>query len=301
MKYASSISAITATVVTVLCGCLGSRDVVARAALSQEPVDAGQKQSDTMAGGGCSDEAQRVVIITTSGRIYRLQPDTGATEDLGIPDCLEYGSFSLSVDRAGSIWVLPPDGKLKVIDPVSLACRETSLALQAITMAFVYDPALRSDQLYVYAFDPVAVVETLWVVDPISLTKTLIGELETPQPQSELFEAYTRSLTGTADGQLLAIYDADPANFAIGRVDLHTARIEPVWPAVPPGYGGYFVGGVAWGDDFVLAFEGLPDNDPIAVTTRFRTATEQTWPLLSTAIDYSKVIAVGSSSCTSRL
>jgi hypothetical protein len=273
-----------------LIGCMGGRDVVAESALRQQPQSDGD--AATPASNGCSDDAYWIAIMTKQHHIFRTRLDSGEVEDLGVPDCLEQSGYVIAVDRSGAIWVQPgDDGRVHVIDPGTLACESLDLKLQPYAMAFVHDPATDSERLYV------AELRTLSVIDPRTLKKTVIGELETPQLNPSMFTDSTRGLSGTSNGQLFAISDGDAvATAAVGRVDLGSARITTLWPSIPRYSADLLIGGTVWGDDFALVFAG-PDGG--TTITRFHTATGRTSTSLAPAVDDSQPIAVGASSCAS--
>jgi len=272
-------------------GCMGRQDVVAESALrrlSRSDGDAG-----TAASSGCTDDASWLAIITKQGHIFRARPDSGDFDDLGIPDCLHHGGFTVAVDRSGAIWVQGDSaGRVQVIDPNTLACESLDLELGANAMAFVYDPATDSERLYALE------LVTLSVIDPKTLEKTVVGELDTRQLNQN--EPTTRSLTGTSDGQLLVIYDGDEVGTAaVGRVDLGSAHITTVWPSIPLYSDALFVDGAVWGDDFALvsATSNGATADGGAAISRYHTATGQTSTSLLAAIDDSEPIAMGASTC----
>jgi hypothetical protein len=289
-------SMVMVALLAALAGCSGSKDVVARAALSMPDPDGG-----TTLQPGCAPGSDRITIVDMNeAELFRMQPDTGAIEDLGHAPCLEGGS-AVSVDRSGSIWV-NGIGRTWVLDPASMKCKEVEPHIDhniSYEMAFVYDPKTDSELLYAVEID------TLTVIDPSSLERKVIGKLETPQDLA-LHGALMRGIVGTGGGHLFAlfeIYDVKLREFgvAIGRIDLHTAEITTVWPLIAlrgnPEFAFPFV---ASGGDFIIAVGGNGASDGPVGATRFNTSTGQSSLFTLATRPFGK-FSMGASSCASRL
>ncbi|HKP60890.1 MAG TPA: hypothetical protein VJV78_29375 [Polyangiales bacterium] len=286
MKLALSI---TMGLGLLLTGCLGSEDIIARTAVGKVGHDQKHDLPDGAPDSECSPQASRVMVITKSGRLFALQPETGEVENLGIPSCLSYQGFSLAIDHNGAIWVQPNKGNMQVIDPVTLKCTERDIKVEMAAMAFVYDPATEKELLYGMELD------TLSVIDPKTLKETRLAKLDRTQP-------IIRSFTGTRDGQLLAVTDGPaPHTYRIRRVDLATGTFQTVWPSVDLGDGDdYFMGGAIWRDDFILGFSNADNLGPSGFL-RFSTETEQTSPLATYEIEEGdgQSMLIASSTCAS--
>jgi hypothetical protein len=247
----------TSLAVLLAAGCLAASDeIVAHIAVdaaSQTAPDAGavpdtnacckvsggEPFAATGAGvaGACPAPNYSLVIVTTEGAIYRVQPATGKVEKRGIAPCLTNGVLSAAVDVTGNLWAAASDARVYVIELETLTCKQYQLQLKPSAMAFVYDARFKQ-QLYVLE------AGTLIVINPDSLTRAPIGPLA------------ARALTATADGTLYAFSEQAVGTLLVSRVEPGNASLSVLSKVAEPTDMPFMGAAAAPGhDEFALIFQ----------------------------------------------
>lgn len=157
----------------------------------------------------CPAEAKLVYVVDQNNTFSSFDPQTQVFKDLGRLDCPAQSTatpFSMTVDRAGTAWVLYSSGELFRVPTATLTCTKTSwtsqLGLDTFGMGFATNAANTSDEkLYIVggSFDPItgamSPTSTLAWLDTNTFVATRIGDV-TGWPE----------LTGTGDAKLWAFF-----------------------------------------------------------------------------------------------
>jgi hypothetical protein len=142
---------------------------------------------------GCADGTELVYVIDeSSARFSQFDPATKTFNDLGYLNCPAMSgvtTFSMSVDRSGTAWVLYADGELFRVEILNnLACTSTtwqgSSNLKVFGMGFSTDqPGGTTETLYVGGgLTQVQSSYTLAKIDTATMSATSLGtETELPE------------------------------------------------------------------------------------------------------------------------
>lgn len=195
------------------------------------------------AGGGCSDEASLVYVLGKNQELYSFDPGALALSKVGVIDCPQGGGtatpFSMSVDRAGTAWVLYNDGHLYHVDIHTAACQATSFVpdqqgFKKFGMGFVSDA-------------PGSTAETLFAANELGIGKIDTGTLSVT-PLGEFGFSAAAELTGTGDARLFGFFFGFPPY--ISQIDKGTSALLDEAPLdtvdVGTGFAFAFWGGKFW-------------------------------------------------------
>ena len=207
--------------------------------------------SDGGGGDGCSDEAKKVYVLDKAHGLYRFDPPTLALGKVGVLDCPATAgatTFSMSVDRAGTAWVLYNDGNLFQVDTKTAACKATSYVpnqngYKKFGMGFASDT-------------PGSTAETLFLANDVGIAKLDRVTLKVA-PIGEFGFSAAAELTGTADAKLYGFFYGYPPY--VSEIDKGTSALkgESDLDAIDPGTGFAFA---FWGGDFWI-FTATSDAD----------------------------------------
>ncbi|CAN5668088.1 hypothetical protein BH09MYX1_BH09MYX1_54040 [soil metagenome] len=157
---------------------------------------------------GCADDTKLVYVMTRDSYLYKFDPPTSVFTSVGRIDCFNGGAevFSMTVDRAGYVWILYSDESIYRVSTKDGSCNITSWGagqqgFDRFGMAFSSDSPGGPESLYASDLLGKGVAR----IDPKSLKLTYVG------PYDGVVAGRAAALSGTGDGRLYGFFTTDPA------------------------------------------------------------------------------------------
>lgn len=235
----------------------------------------------------CAKESRFVYVIDAFGTLIRFDPPTLAMATIGIIGCGT--SWSMSVARDATAWVVLNDGQLAKVDTRDASCVTTGFVARqggfpgTFGMGFVSDSnGGNSETLFVSGH--AGTTSTLAKIDTSSLALKQVAPYDKMQAYAEL--------SGTGDGRLFAMFMGSP--FVLAQIDKSSAKVisQTPLPGVNASGGGAANFAFAfWGGDFYI-FVG-PGNTRTDVF-RHRPSDKTTTKLTSVT---TRIVGAGVSTC----
>lgn len=217
---------------------------------------------------GCAADTKLVYVMSRDSYLYKFDPPSGVFTAVGRIDCFNGGAevFSMTVDRAGYVWILYTDEQIYRVSTKDGSCNITAftggqLGFDRFGMAFSSDSPGGPESLYASDLLGKGVAR----IDTKSFKLTYIGPYDGP------VAGRAAALTGTGDGHLHGFFTTDPAR--VGEIDKKSGHVTPSAPLT----------GVKTGTDWAFAFWGgdfwlftadqsgsLPQQAQTTKVTRYR-------------------------------
>jgi hypothetical protein len=234
------------------------------------------------ASGDCAEAAKLVYVLTDGGRLYSFHPPTLDFIEIGRLECPDVppfsSTFSMSVARDGTAYVLFGDGNLQLVSTVDASCKSSGyipeqLGFKTFGMGFSAEGA-DAEALYAAHYGASGLAR----IDPKTLTMTLIGGFDGPAGAAEL--------SGTGDGHLFGFFKSSAQ---IAEIDKTSADILSVAPlSVTVGHAWAFA---FWGGDFWV----FTAPEQYSEVHRYRPSTGETDMMMKTPA--MRIVGAGVSTC----
>jgi hypothetical protein len=253
-------------------------------------------------GGGCSDAAKLVYVLSDQNELYSFRPDILEFHHIGTLQCpagVGAQPNSMAVDRTGTAWVNYGDGSLFRVSTADASCKATPFqpnqhGVGRFGMAFSSDSDGSTEEtLYVCGIrnDPIGGISNgqgLAKIDLKTFVLTPLGEF------SGALAGRAAELTGTGNGKLYGFFTTSPAQFA--EIDKSTGATSSArtLPNVNTGTDWAFS---FWGGDFWF-YTADTGKSPLDTTnvTRLRTATDNSLGIAKSQIGF-RIVGAGVSTC----
>ena len=190
---------------------------------------------------GCDADTKLIYVMTRDSYLYRFDPPSSTFTSVGRIDCFNGGAevFSMTVDRAGFVWILYTDEAIYKVNTKDRSCNISGWGagqqgFDRFGMAFSSDSPGGPEALY--ASDLLG--KGLARIDPKTLKLGYVG------PYDGVVAGRAAALTGTGDGRLYGFFTTDPAR--VGEIDKKSGHVTPSNPLM----------GVKTGTDWAFAFWG---------------------------------------------
>jgi hypothetical protein len=176
----------------------------------------------------CTDgTVQFIYVVSQENGLFSYHPPTGTLTRIGTIACPVDPSaaptpYSMSVDRAGTAYVIFSDGHLFLVRTADASCTATSYEVdqngwQNFGMGFTANRGDPGETLFVTESDFTGPSQGLGWIDTTTLRLTLVGPYSRRLGRSEL--------TGTGDGRLFAFSLDSVDGSSVSEIDPSSAAV----------------------------------------------------------------------------